>query len=78
MESAVANELAGYPLSAERPGASAIAVCLAQLLDNSKAIAAHPSAARELGKVLDKLSKGVPARRGHLAAVRTMSKKGEA
>jgi hypothetical protein len=67
--------LAGYPLSAERPGLTAVAVRLAQLLDSSKAIAAYPSAARELGKVLDTLRKGTPARRGHLASVRTMSKK---
>lgn len=61
VESAVIAELAGYPLSAERPGLAAAAVCLAQLLDDPKAVAAHPSAVRELGRVLDTLSKGAGA-----------------
>ena len=72
------SELAGYPLSVERPGLTAIAVCLAQLLDNSKAVAAHPSAARELGRVLDVLSKGAAVRHRKLAAVREITKKGGA
>jgi hypothetical protein len=72
VESAVTTELAGYPLSAERPGLTAVAVCLAQLLDNSKAVAAHPSAARELGKVLDTLSKRSQRPR-KLAVVKSMT-----
>jgi hypothetical protein len=75
VESAVTAELAGYPLSAERPGLSAVAVRLAQLLDNAKAVATYPSAVRELRRVLDALSKGAQGRRGQLSAVRTMTKK---
>lgn len=78
VELAVTAELAGYPLSAERPGLTAIAVCLAQLLDNSKAVAAHPSAARELGRVLDALSKGAAVRHRKLAVVKSMTDKGGA
>jgi hypothetical protein len=73
VESAVIAELAGYPLSAERPGLAAAAVCLAQLLDNSRAVAAHPSAVRELGRVLDTLSKDAQVGHRKLAVVRTMT-----
>jgi hypothetical protein len=46
---------------------------MARLLDRPDAVAQHPAAVGQLVKILDALRKR-PARRGRLAAVRTMSR----
>ena len=61
------------------PQLAAIAVCLAQLLDNPQGRNQYPAAAKVLGGLLDKLS-SVSARGRHwrLARVGTMSDRGGA
>jgi hypothetical protein len=49
---------------------------MARLLDNPKAVNQQPAAAKVLAGLLDKLrSASACGRRGHLAAVRTMTEK---
>lgn len=56
-----------------RPGASAIALKLAELLDNPLALPQHPAAAGRLVELLGQLAKDRP-RRGRLTAVRDMTR----
>jgi len=55
-----------------RPGLAAIAVCLAELLDNPHAVPQHPAAAGRLVELLGKLAQD-QRRGGRLAAVRDMT-----
>jgi hypothetical protein len=60
-------------LAAEaRPGLASAALALARIMDNPRAVATQPAAARQLVVILDQLSKGTH-RRGRLAVVRAMS-----
>jgi len=77
VESGVAAELAG--LAEDRPGLAQVALALARIMDNPKAVSSHPAAAKVLATLLDKqLQAPIPARRGHLAAVRRLAEKGGA
>lgn len=69
---AVRAQLADNPAAQERPGLYAIAIRLAQLLDNPDAVPQYASAAHRLTEVLTILSKSA-ARRGRLSAVRGMT-----
>ena len=56
-----------------------IALALARILDNPKAVGSQPAAAKVLAALLDKLrSASACGRPGHLTAVRTMTEKGGA
>ena len=59
-------------------GLAAVAVALAKILDNPKAISSQPPAARQLIKALDRLHATSSRRRGNLSVVRSMTKKGGA
>lgn len=77
VELAVCEEIAG--VADARPGLAAVAVCLAQLLDNPQGRNQYAAAAKVLTGLLDELVKvGVPRRRSHLALVREMTEKGGA
>jgi hypothetical protein len=78
VEKAIAAEIAGLASAEARPGLAAIAVAMARLLDNPKARSTQPSAAKVLVTVMDTLHKSVPDRRGNLALVKSMTKKGGA
>jgi hypothetical protein len=57
-----------------RPGLAAVALCLARLVDNPRAVNQHPAAARVLASLLDKLaSASAQRRRGGLALVKSMT-----
>ena len=57
-----------------RPGLAAVAVALARVLDNPRATASKPAAAKVVATILDKLQQaGAPGRLGHLSTVRTMT-----
>lgn len=59
-----------------RPGLTQMAFAMARILDNPKAVNQGPAAAKVLTSLLDKLHQaGAPGRRGHLAVVRTMTKR---
>ena len=74
VELGVREEIAGAVEA--RPGLAAMAVCLAQLLDNPRARNQHAATAKVLTHLLDELVKvGAPRRRSHLALVREMTKK---
>ena len=74
---AVAAQLAGSGCVAERPGLAAVAIRLAELLDNPDAVPQHPAAAHRLTEILGVLAKG-SERRGRLSLVRSMSGSGPA
>ena len=62
-----------------RPGLAQMALAMDRILDNPKAVNHAPAAAKVLTALLDKLHQaGAPGRRGQLAVVRTMTKKGGA
>ena len=62
-----------------RPGLAQIALALARVMDNPKAVNQQRAAAKVLISLLDKLHQaGATARRGHLAVVRSMTKNGGA
>ena len=62
-----------------RPGLAQLALAMARLLDNPRAVNQQLSAAKVLTSLLDKLHQaGATARRGHLAVVRSMTKNGGA
>jgi hypothetical protein len=60
-------------LSDPRPGLVAIALEMARVLDDPKAITSKAPAAGRLTDVLDRLSKGVDKRRSRLSTVRSMT-----
>jgi hypothetical protein len=62
-----------------RPGLAQVALALARVLDNPKAVNQHAAAAQVLSALLDKLrAVSARSRRGGLAVVRTMTEKGGA
>lgn len=69
---AVAAELAGLPAADERPGLAAIALRLAELLDDPQAMPHFAAAAGRLVDLLQRLGKS-SHRRGRLTAVRDMT-----
>jgi hypothetical protein len=76
-ESGVQAEIAG--LADIRPGLAQVALALARLMDNPRAMSSKPAAAKVLASLLDRLrSASTGGRGGHLAAVRTMAEKGGA
>jgi hypothetical protein len=75
VESGVEAEIEG--LAEARPGLAQAALAIARVLDNPKAVATHPPAAKALAGLLEKLrSASAHGRRGNLALVRTMTEKG--
>jgi hypothetical protein len=73
VESAVKDEIGGLAAEA-RPGLAQVALCMARLLDNAKAVNQQPAAAKVLAALLDKFrSASAGGRRGGLALVRTMT-----
>lgn len=62
------------PMTLRWPAAKAMAA----ILDNPKAVSTKPQAAKVLISLLDKLQKASTTRRGKLAVVRTMTRKGDA
>jgi hypothetical protein len=65
--------------SETRPGLAQAALAMARILDNPRAVNQQPAAAKVLRSFLDELrSAAARRRRGSLAAVRSISKKGGA
>jgi len=72
VETAVEAELAG--LAEARPGLAQVALALARIMDNPKAVSSQPPAAKVLIASLDKLhSSASQNRRGRLAVVKSMT-----
>lgn len=69
---AVRAELDAAPAAIERPGLTAVALALAEILDDKGHVATQPAAARQLVAILGTLSKRTQ-RRGKLAAVKSMT-----
>ena len=62
-------------LVSPRPGLAAVAVALAEILDNPKATSSKPPAANQLMRVMELLRKSSEgARRGRLAVVKSMTR----
>ncbi|HEY2502406.1 MAG TPA: hypothetical protein VGI68_13570 [Mycobacterium sp.] len=77
VESGVRVEIIG--VADARPGLAAVALAMARLLDDPAARNQAPAAAKTLVSVLDTLHKGsAQGRRGNLAVVKSMTKKGGA
>jgi hypothetical protein len=77
VESAVQADLHSSDAPADRPGVAQVALALARILDNPKAVNQQPAAAKVLASLLDKLRSA--SARGchfHLSPVRTMTRKG--
>ena len=55
------------------PGLAAVALALARVLDNPKAVSTQPAAARVLITTLDRLHSSLTQPRGRLAAVRALT-----
>ena len=66
-------QLDGTAAALERPGLAAIAIRLAEVLDNQSAIPQHAAAAHRLSEILGTLSKS-STRRTRLSAVRSMTR----
>jgi hypothetical protein len=78
VESGVMAEIDGLAAQA-RPGLAQVALAVARVLDNPRAVNQHAAAAKVLSVLLDKLrSVSARGRRGGLAVVRTMTEKGGA
>jgi hypothetical protein len=78
VESGVEAEISGLAAEA-RPGLAAVALELARVMDNPKAVNQKAAAAKVLATTLDKLhAVSARGRRGNLALVRQMSEKGGA
>jgi hypothetical protein len=66
-----------YGVADARPGLVQVALALARILDDPNAVNQQPAAAKTLTAILDKLQQaGAAARRGGLALLREMSKRG--
>jgi hypothetical protein len=60
-----------------RPGLAQVALALARLMNNPRAVNQQPAAAKALASLLDQLRQvSAHGRRGNLALVRQMSEKG--
>lgn len=73
VESAVLEEISGLQLTSVRPGLAAMAVSLAQLMDDAASKGKRPDAAAKLEQILERLHKGADVRKSRLAAVRSMT-----
>lgn len=73
VESGVAAEIRDLQQTSDRPGLAAMALSLAQLMDDPAAKTKRPEAAAKLGEILEKLRKGADAKKSKLAAVRSMT-----
>ena len=60
-------------LESPRPDLVAVALCMAELLDNPRATTSKPQAAAQLIRVMDGLHKSSPKRQNALAVVRSMT-----
>lgn len=69
---AMRAELEAAPAAVERPGLTAVALALAEILDDPRHVATQPAAARQLAAILGTLSKRTQ-RRGKLAVVKAMT-----
>jgi hypothetical protein len=69
---AVRAELATAGAAVERPGLTAVALALAEILDDPRHIVTQPAAARQLVAILGMLSKRTQPR-GKLALVKSMT-----
>lgn len=74
VELGVMAEVDALGIAEKRPGLAQTAYALARVLDNQLAIAQHPSAARQLSELMDKLRKSGSVGKGRLAAVRAMTR----
>ncbi|SKT95756.1 hypothetical protein [Mycobacteroides abscessus] len=74
VETGVITEIDALGVAEKRPGLVQTAYALARVLDNQLAIAQHPSAARQLSELMDKLRKSGSVGKGKLAAVRAMTR----
>jgi hypothetical protein len=74
VESGVEAEIAG--LADARPGLAQVALAMARVLDNPRAVSSQPAAAKVLASLLDKLRSASAHGGGGLALVRTMTEKG--
>lgn len=74
VQQGVLAELEALGVIDRRPGLAQTAFALARVLDNQLAIAQHPSAARQLSELMDKLRKSGTVGKGKLAAVRAMTR----
>lgn len=72
VESAVSEEIAAMGTQT-RPGLAAVALALARVLDNPKAVSTQPAAARVLITTLDRLHSSLTQPRGRLATVRALT-----
>jgi hypothetical protein len=78
VESGVAEEIDSLASEA-RPGLAQVALALARVMDDPKAINQKPAAAKVLATLLDRLrTASAQGRRGGLRAVRSMTEKGGA
>jgi hypothetical protein len=76
VEAGVQAEIGGIATQA-RQGLAAMALSLAQLMDDPRAVNQKSAAAKVLTSLLEKLHEvGARGRHGHLAAVRTMTRRG--
>ena len=73
VEAAVLEEISDLQLTSDRPGLAAMAVSLAQLMDDGASKGKRPEAAAKLEQILEKLHKGADAKKSKLATVRAMT-----
>lgn len=73
VEVGVQLEIEGLAQTEARPGLAQMALELARVMDNPRAINQKAAASKALGEVLDKLRKGADERRSRLASVRSMT-----
>lgn len=73
VELGVQSEIEGLAQTEARPGLAQVALELARVMDNPRALNQKAAASKALGEVLDKLRKGADERRSRLASVRSMT-----
>ena len=78
VEAGVLAEIEGLQQTSERPGLAQMALSLARVMDDPKAVNQKPAAAAKLAELLDKLRKGADSRKSKLASVREMTRPGSA
>lgn len=66
-------EIEGLQQTSDRPGLAAMAISLAQLMDDPVSKTKRPEAAAKLSELLEKLRKGSDAKKSKLAGVRQMT-----
>lgn len=73
VEAAVQAEIEHLQQTIDRPGLAAMALSLAQLMDDPTQKGKRPDASAKLDGLLDKLRKGADSKRSKLASVRAMT-----